>query len=549
MITPNATAGPKGSRAKVISELREAQRKSHVPASRDDREASAGFDSFTRTSGLLPPELIATCTDFFFTNMYGTMPIVGRRSIVDMISEMDNNLEAYCLIASLCGYMLIQPNLDLKPESLGPMELPAQSTLQLGRILLREAINARKHLDYVESPSIRSVVTSFFLFGSYFCLDLQGTAWFHLREATTLALTTGMHEESTYAQLDREGSSRRRRLYWLLFVTERAYALQQHRPLSLHATIDLPTLQADQVETELNGFLHLVSLFRPFDDTFVGLWNKARTGCSTEWLATLQKQLSDALPTYIQSTECQAVDLKVSQQWLRTMVWQLSISHGYLSSRAIEQSMSFHFPIEVSRELVSATSKFSHEAMETHGIGLLEKLFDISCTLADVISYVPYEQQFFDSYGPREYLHQLMSLISTLRGGQERYMPLLLSKINDTMPNAPGYALNSVATSSHEEEMYDRSEAAGSSSGSSGFGSPPLRVPEQQRSNTFNGFTADYAPALNANVSQSFAQPLATTNLDYLDLPLTTAPFQMFAEPLVFPEVSGHVSYDSSSDM
>jgi hypothetical protein len=252
------------------------------------------------------------------------------------------------------------------------MDIQPATNAQLGHQLLREAVNSRKAIDYQESPSVWSVMTSFFLFGSYFCLDLHGTAWFHLREATTLALTTDMHEESTYKKMDTVDSSRRRRLFWLLFVTERAYALQQHRPLSLHATIALPTKEDGLKEdTEVGGFLHLVNLFRPFDDTFVGLWNKARVGCSTEWLSRLQQQLSDALPSYLQSTECQAVDLKVSQQWLRTMIWQLSISHGYLSSSATDNAMSFQFPIEVSRDLVAAASQFSQEAMETHGVGLV----------------------------------------------------------------------------------------------------------------------------------------------------------------------------------
>lgn len=300
------------------------------------------------------------------------MPILHRQTFAETVSQIDNNLEAYCLVTSLCGYMLIQPNLELPPSILENGDFRPQSNVEFGRALMRETLNARKAFDYVEAPTVRSVATSFFLFGSYFCLDLHGTAWFHLREATTLALTAGMHEEVSYKKLESIESSRRRRLFWLLFVTERAYALQQHRPLTLHATINLPTVE-DSLgeESELNGFLHLVNLFRPFDDAFVGLWNKARRGCSTEWLSQLQQELSDALPAYLHSTECQAVDLKVSQQWLRTMIWQLSISHGYLSSTATDNSMSFQFPIEISRDLVAATSHFSQEAMETHGVGLV----------------------------------------------------------------------------------------------------------------------------------------------------------------------------------
>lgn len=330
---------------------------------------------------MLSLELIQTCVDFFFANVYPTQPILHRQRVAETIGQMDTDPEAYCFVAALCGYMLIQPNLELSPCAFDDLDVKPQTNFQLGRALLSEAIRVRKGFNYVETPTVWSVITSFFFFGSYFCLDLHGTAWFHLREATTLALTLGMHEEATYRTPDMVESSCRRRLYWLLFVTERAYALQQHRPLSLYATINLPTLEEDPTETvELNGFLHLVNLYRPFDDTFVGFWNKHRTGCTTEWLAALQQQLSDALPAYLQSTESQAVDLRCSQQWLRTMVWQLSISHGFLSSAASDNAMSFKFPIEISRDLIAATGQYSQKSMEIHGIGLVEKRkFDTAC--------------------------------------------------------------------------------------------------------------------------------------------------------------------------
>lgn len=154
----------------------------------------------------------------------------------------------------------------------------------------------------------------------------------------------------------------------------RAYALQRHRPLSLQATISIPTQNDDPSDTQahtLNGFIHLVNLFRPFDDAFVALWNKTRNDCNPAYLAALQKQLTDALPTYLNSTENQTADLRTSQQWLRTMVWQLSIQNGCLSSNSDDPSMTFNYPVEIARDLVSMTSQFSQQSMEVHGIGLV----------------------------------------------------------------------------------------------------------------------------------------------------------------------------------
>ncbi|KAF2211497.1 hypothetical protein CERZMDRAFT_112587 [Cercospora zeae-maydis SCOH1-5] len=459
--------GPKGSRAKVISELRETQRQSQLAARRHglDFESPPHSPAHLRKAGLLSMKMITTCVDYYFLHMYPTQPILHRQKVGETIGQMETSAEAYCLVVSLCAYMMIQPNMVIPADAFDGLDISPQPSLQLGHALLQEALRVRKGCNYIESPTVWSVITSFFFFGSYFCLDRHNTAWFHLREATTLAQIMGMHDEANYQSTDIIESSRRRRLYWLLFVTERAYALQQHKPLTLHATINLPTLDEDPAETvELNGFIHLVNLFRPFDDTFVGLWNKARVGCTTEWLARLQQQLSDALPTYLSCTETQAVDLRCSQQWLRTMVWQLSISHGFLSSAAPDHAMSFKYPIEVSRDLVHSTSQFTQPAMEVHGIGLVEKLFDVACTLTDVMSVIPHEQYTFE-FGPRAYLNQLMTLISTLRGGQQRYMPLLMQKINDTMPNVPGYAIPSaVPPSLRSEEAYDGSHSSAQNS-------------------------------------------------------------------------------------
>lgn len=487
--------GPKGSRAKVISELRENQRQSQLAAA-----AQHGFDeaphstAYLRKAGLLSMEMITSCVEFFFANIYPTQPIIHRQKVGETIGQMENSVEAYCLVVSLCAYMMIQPNMNLPPGAFQDLEIQPQPSLELGQLLLQETLRVRKGYDYVENPTVWTVITSFFLFGSYFCLDKHNTAWFHLREATTLAQIMGMHEESHYQMNgDVVETSRKRRLYWLLFVTERAYALQQHRPLTLQSTINPPRLDEDPSETvELSGFIHLVNLFRPFDDTFVGLWNKARTGCTTEWLARLQQQLSEALPIYLQSTETQAVDLRCSQQWLRTMVWQLSISHGYLSSVSNENAMSFRYPIEISRDLVAATSGFSQQSMEVHGIGLIEKLFDVACTLTDVMSCVPYEQHSFE-YGPRDYLNQLMTLISSLRGGQQRYMPLLLAKVHEAMPQLPTHGYSIPMAPPPAADLYDSAGSQGhahSSTASTPFGSPPL----SSAAASLVGFPQDSAP-------------------------------------------------------
>ena len=49
------------------------------------------------------------------------------------------------------------------------------------------------------------------------------------------------------------------------------------------------------------------------------------------------------------------------------------------------------------------------------------------------MSCVPLESRKFEP-GPQEYLNSLLTLISTLRGGESRFMPLVVAKIRDTLP-------------------------------------------------------------------------------------------------------------------
>lgn len=176
---------------------------------------------YTRSSGLLSQELVEGCTDFFFTQMYPTMPILYKDQIRHAVGDMGNSVESYCLITSFLAFMLIQPGMVLKTSHL--MEQPAGSVTnpKTGSLLMEEAIRLRKGCDYVENPTVDTVITSFFLFGCSFGLNKHNTAWFHLREATALAQILGMQDENTYMFDNVIETSRKRRLFWLLFVTER----------------------------------------------------------------------------------------------------------------------------------------------------------------------------------------------------------------------------------------------------------------------------------------------------------------------------------------
>ena len=153
------------------------------------------------------------------------------------------------------------------------------------------------------------------------------------------------------------------------------------------------------------------------------------------------------------------------------------------------------------------------------------------------MSCVPIEQHSFD-FGPREYLHQMMTLISNLRGGQQRYTPLLVSKINDTMPDM-GYALAPSMTDSTSQHGVSRSN-----SNESSFGSPPLSALDSQTSPF--GFPQDlgvdvsstasmFAGAASSTASMFASAMISNHGIEYGDM-AASGPTQMFVNPLVFQD-------------
>jgi hypothetical protein len=217
--------GPKGSRAKVISELRETQRQSTLGSKL--RERMSGMyvpphvsPTLAPTPGLLTEEIVRSCIDFFFANMYPTLPILHRQRLEQQAQNLERDADTYCLMTSLCAFMLIQPGMPIPGNHMGLDSLPG-ANMACAQMLLDETLRVRKGYEYIDNPTQNAMTTSYFLFASYFGLELHNKAWFHLREATTLAHMIGLNKEETYAMFDMIDSSRRRRLYWLLFVTER----------------------------------------------------------------------------------------------------------------------------------------------------------------------------------------------------------------------------------------------------------------------------------------------------------------------------------------
>lgn len=67
----------------------------------------------------------------------------------------------------------------------------------------------------------------------------------------------------------------------------------------------------------------------------------------------------------------------------------------------------------------------------------MEKLFDVAYVLIDVIVYTPPSaaEPPMSDLGPKDYLTYILSLVAKLRGGEDRFLPLLLEKLSQILPD------------------------------------------------------------------------------------------------------------------
>lgn len=431
--------GPKGSRAKVISELRETQRQTSLSAKVQNRitgltPGPVPNSASAPAAGLLSAELIKECLEFYFSNMYAQMPILSRQQIEQqaMYSVMEQNRDAYCLITALCAFVFLQPGMSMPPGDPFNLDMMPGINLIASNVLLEEALRVRRGYEYLDNISLYTIATSYFIFACQDGIESHNRAWFYLREATTMTHMLGMDQDETYLQWDPVESSRRRRLYWLLFATERAYAIKRGKPVTLQATISLPTVNddtSDPLVSQLGDFISTVAAFSTLDNAALAAWAKTRSRLSSGFLSTLQKQLNDVIPNYA-CHDSQLGDMSMNQEWLKSTAWQLSGGRLNGDDPALQ---SFQFPPEMARELeMTLASHFPNQSIEI-GSGLMGKLVEVATATINVLSHKPASRDPF-SLGPRERLNQIMDVLTVVRNGDYRFLPLLLSKVGDALP-------------------------------------------------------------------------------------------------------------------
>lgn len=383
----------------------------------------------------------------FFQHMFPIMPIIPQS--VYLAPHLFMNSEStspalYCFLCALCATTIIQ--LDASIPTPPPLR-PGKAT---DDVFAEECIRERRDYDYMTASTL-SVMTSFFLFCYHGNHERHERAWYYLQESITMAENLCLDDEEAYSKLDPTEAQWRRRLYWLLFITERAYAVQRRKRTRLTPSVSLPSVFEDEDGKLLNGFVNLANLFSAVDDSFVSAWRGSRRQslCNEAWLMKTQRELDATARVMGELSETQHLDISVTREWLHVLAWQMGVSNGLIWGQG-EGGMRLDYPIELAKKVVEITASATSEALDSHGIGMVsppcallcgidpaclqklnkqeQKLYDIAGCLADVLKCTAGDTS-AAHYEGKQYLNILLQRLSNIRGKESHYLKPLMAKM------------------------------------------------------------------------------------------------------------------------
>lgn len=355
----------------------------------------------------IPPIILSIALRMYAENLYGIWPLLNAENLIQRLENDPNDPEIYALATALSGATLSNLNQVIVHESL--LEpLGAES-------FIRESKRVRSTFDYMESVTLNTTLTSYFLHIFYGRQSLRTqTAIFYIREAITFAQLFGMHIEDTYSRYPINDQQVMRKLYFLLFMTERYLCINDGLPTVLES-ISLPITENEEIPEKVSGFLNLVTLFSTPGTDFFSKWtsHSSNVSINRERLLLIQHALQRPLENPDCSDDIQKVDIVVSQHWMRSLAWKLSIQLGYVMLNS-KREMNVTYPLEIAQDALGEVSKFSPEAFEVHGPGMEVKMYEITNVLADSILCKPEEQSSL-LVGPRETLQRLAGILFSIQ--------------------------------------------------------------------------------------------------------------------------------------
>ncbi|GKU01006.1 sucrose utilization protein suc1 [Fusarium langsethiae] len=348
--------------------------------------------------------------------------VINPEHLFTKIFENSEDYESHALAAAICAATIAQLRL---PEHAGPLN--TTSSLQFAT----ECLQLRELYDYRESHSLDSALIPFFLHVYHSNGNKLRTAGLFLREAVTQVQLMQLGYPETYAHLSKSEQSLRLRIYWLVLITERTYSAQHGLQAVLQVIDVFPDIQDDMAdERRLQAFVSLTRLFAYLESNLT-------TFSSNQQPLERQKLVSYQAALCLDShdhaaREAQRVDLFVTRQWIRLILWEYTARHFAMSCYPDDEAFSLFLPVKIGHKMLSLFSMVTNAAIKTHGYGIELKVFRLADAMLDIIACTPFSAH---GNGGKDsgFLHKIQNRMSQLELTTGSWPYLALSEAGEVV--------------------------------------------------------------------------------------------------------------------
>ncbi|EXV03328.1 Zn(2)-Cys(6) zinc finger domain protein [Metarhizium robertsii] len=340
------------------------------PGSASSNEAASSLDFMAPTCPRrLPIDAYCKYLKIFRDRLYPVWPVVDVDDLIAKLILDVNDLESYALAASVCAASIAQLRL---PEHTELCEATISSYQ-----FARDAQTIREQYDYRECQKLSSILTPFFLHVYFANASKIRTAAVYLRESILSVHWLGLDRQETYESLEQKERSLKLRIFWILFISER------------------PVLDPDKVAIAQSDLCALV-----LNSSF---------------------------------TEVQQVDLFVTRQWIRLLIWEYTMRHYKMSRNSSNQAFSLLLPVMIARELLSLFLSVSADSIFAHGYGMELKVFRMADALLDILACSPGStKEGGMCAGIGDILHGLKNVLLDIGGLKSRFLDNLQIRMSNS---------------------------------------------------------------------------------------------------------------------
>ncbi|CRK38821.1 hypothetical protein BN1723_015406 [Verticillium longisporum] len=410
------------------------------------------------SSGPPPPkEFFRNLLPQFEQIIYPFNPAVSPVDIFAAIDAMDESFEDAALVYAFGATtaFLTETSATMHGDAASQMNELLQYSLEAHR---RVDLGPDSFIRLDETPLItnKRIMTCIYLEIAMMPLKFYDRSFGHLREAITMIQVVQTRQRSAET-LRGADLIMFQRLYWEAYIHERFLTIASGFPSILPPLKSGVPMRDPIIAAHIQiGFDRIIELFTILDDVFLSNWDGREDRAmqiTVDWIESKQVQLDQHEINAAESerelrfsghdgfTELQHADLFITRLWIRTLLWQLALSKGFLrlAPAHTHEGLSLQFPaLRLTTQLRSLVSRLdSIASISTQGSGILQKLFEITSTIADVLAVSVNQPSMESHIGDFLYIARFLINFERMRDKHRVYLQEKMDTLRGSYPGLP----------------------------------------------------------------------------------------------------------------